>query len=100
VVLWPGSGRQHGPLKCWYLITTLHGATTQKTTNCIFTAIKISNLTSVWCISYSEWSETRRCFITISLQLCFIICHQTGPRKSGRTENEWNTLAPGQCWQC
>jgi hypothetical protein len=23
--------RQHGPLKCWYPTTTLHGITTQKT---------------------------------------------------------------------
>jgi hypothetical protein len=32
-------------------------------------------------ISYSEWAETRRCFITIALQFCFRICHQESPRK-------------------
>jgi hypothetical protein len=26
-------------------------------------------------ISYSEWPETRRCFIIIAFQLCFGICH-------------------------
>jgi len=30
---------------------------------------------NIWCISYWQWSETRRCFITIVSQLCFRICH-------------------------
>jgi hypothetical protein len=34
-------------------------------------------------LMHSQWSETRRCFITISFQLCFRICHQVGPRKQG-----------------
>jgi len=37
---------------------------------------------SVWCISYSEWSKTRRCFIAITFWLWFRICHQEDPRKS------------------
>jgi len=32
-------------------------------------------LTSTWCISYSIWSETRRCFITAAFKLCFRIYH-------------------------
>jgi len=36
----------------------------------------------VWCILYSEWFETSRCFITIAFQFCFRICHQEGPRRS------------------
>jgi hypothetical protein len=31
----------------------------------------------------NEWSETRKCFITVGFELCFRICHQEGPRKSG-----------------
>jgi hypothetical protein len=31
---------------------------------------------SVQQVSYSEWPETRRHFITIAFQLCFGICHQ------------------------
>jgi len=27
------------------------------------------------CNSYSEWSETRRCFIVIAFKLCFRIRH-------------------------
>jgi len=30
-------------------------------------------------ISYSEWSETRRCFIVIAFHLCFRIQHQESP---------------------
>jgi hypothetical protein len=41
---------------------------------------------SVSSTSYSEWSETRTCFITSAFQLCFRIWHQEGPRKSGRAE--------------
>jgi hypothetical protein len=33
------------------------------------------------------WSETRRFFIVLSYQLCFRICYQEGPRKSGRNGN-------------
>jgi hypothetical protein len=32
-------------------------------------------------VSYSEWSETRRCSIAIAFQFCFRICHQESPRK-------------------
>jgi hypothetical protein len=45
----------------------------------------------VWCISYLEWSETRRCFIAVAFQLCFRICHQKGPRMSERIGIECNT---------
>jgi len=38
----PCRWRPHGPLKCWYWTTTLHGITTQKTT-WIFAAAKASN---------------------------------------------------------
>jgi hypothetical protein len=33
---------------------------------------------NVWCISYSEWSETWRCLVTIPFRLCFRISHQEG----------------------
>jgi hypothetical protein len=39
--------------------------------------------------------KTRRCFITIAFQLCFEICHQEGPRETGRSETEWDTSAFG-----
>jgi hypothetical protein len=39
-------------------------------------------------ISCSEWSDTRRCFITISFQFCFSICHQESPTKSGSIATE------------
>jgi hypothetical protein len=32
------------PMKCWYLPTSPHGVTTQKTNTDIFTAVRISNL--------------------------------------------------------
>jgi len=50
----------------------------------------------VTCISYSEWSKTRICFVTIVFQFCFSICHQEGPRKS-RTAIEWNTSTHDLC---
>jgi hypothetical protein len=37
----------------------------------------------VWCISYSEWSETRRCFTVTASQVCFIICHQEELKLNG-----------------
>jgi hypothetical protein len=54
----------------------------------------------VWCISYSEWSETRRSFITITFELRFRICYQEGPRKLGKDGIKWNITAPCLCWQC
>jgi len=39
----------------------------------------------MWCISNSEWPETR-CFIVIAFQLCFGICHQEGTRKLESTK--------------
>jgi hypothetical protein len=47
--------------------------------------------------SYSERSETRRCFIAIAFQLCFRICHQGGQRKLGEIGIEWNISVPGLC---
>jgi len=41
--------------------------------------------------------KTRECFITIAFWLCLRICHQEGPRKSGRFGIEWNTSACGLC---
>jgi len=35
--------------------------------------------------SYSDWSETRRCFIGIAFELCFRICYQDSPSKQGET---------------
>jgi len=46
-----------------------------------------------------EWFEVRYS-IAIAFQLCFRICHQEGPRKSGRTGTEWNTPALGLCCRC
>jgi len=43
---WRWRRRQHGPLKCWYLTTTLHRVTTQKTSTWTFSAVKTSNLAS------------------------------------------------------
>jgi len=37
----------------------------------------------VWGISYSELSETGRCFIAIAFQLCSSICHQEGLKLNG-----------------
>lgn len=48
---------------------------------------------SILCISYSEWSVTRRCFTTIAVQLCFRICNFEDPRKSRDILLEWNTSA-------
>jgi len=53
-----------------------------------------STWVKIWRISYSEWSETRKFVIAIAFQLCFRICHQEGPRRSGRT----GTLI--LCWWC
>jgi hypothetical protein len=36
--------REASPPKCWYLTTTLHGVTTQKTSTLISTTVKTSNL--------------------------------------------------------
>jgi len=49
---------------------------------------------SVWCISYWEWSETRSALSSLLFQLCFIICHQEVPRKSGRIV-KWDTSPAG-----
>jgi hypothetical protein len=32
-----------------------------------------------------------------AFQLCFRMCHQEGPRKTGGTEIEWDTSASGLC---
>jgi len=53
---------------------------------------------SVWCISYSEWSETRRCFITIAFQFCFKLSYLEVPRNSGCTGIERITSC--LCWKC
>jgi hypothetical protein len=45
--------------------------------------VKFAKVKSVRCISYLEWSKTRKCFIAITIQLCFIICHQKGLELSG-----------------
>jgi len=54
----------------------------------------------VCCISYSEWSKTRRCFITITFQIWFRICHHESPRKSEMTGIKWNKSAPSLCRRC
>jgi hypothetical protein len=48
-----------------------------------------------WMHFQAERSETRRYFIAIAFKLCFRICHEVGPRKSGRIGIEWNTVALG-----
>lgn len=35
----------------------------------------------MWCVSYSLWPETRRCIVSTSFQLRFIIRHWEGRRK-------------------
>jgi hypothetical protein len=40
--------------------------------------------------------KKRRCFITTAFQLYFGICHQEGPRETGRTDTEWDTTS-GLC---
>jgi hypothetical protein len=42
------------------------------------TCSKICIVKYVRCISYSEWSETRRCSVPIVFQVWFKICHQEG----------------------
>jgi hypothetical protein len=58
--------------------------------------------TSVWRISYLEWSETRRCFIAVAFKFYFGISHQKGPSKLGKLNgihqllvhtNDFNILA-------
>jgi hypothetical protein len=44
---------------------------------------KVATSKILSCISYSEWSETRKCFITIAFQLCFGICYDKVPKKLG-----------------
>jgi len=46
-----------------------------KIQNKVCTGINLS------CISYSEWFETRICFITAAFQLFFRIYHHERPRK-------------------
>jgi len=41
----PWRWRQHGPLKHWYPAIAVHDITTEKTTTCIFIAMRTSNLT-------------------------------------------------------
>jgi len=41
------------------------------------TCSKICIVKYVRCISYSEWSETRRCSISIAVQFCLRICRLT-----------------------
>ena len=45
----------------------------------------------VWYVPSYRWSETRRCFVTIMLQLSFRICHEHS-RKPG-VSTKWDTLA-------
>lgn len=44
-------------------------------------------------IFYQGRSETRRCFIITTFQLCFILCYYEGPSKPGGIEIEWDTSA-------
>lgn len=46
---------------------------------------------SCTCISHSERSEKRRCFIATAFRLCFKICYQEGSNKRGGTEAECDT---------
>jgi hypothetical protein len=62
--------------------------------NIPYNDVRIVNL---WCISYSEWPETRRCLIPVSVQLYFRILHENGPRKAGGTEIERNTSSSDPC---
>jgi hypothetical protein len=43
----------------------------------------------------SELSDTRGWFFTIAFHLCFRLCHQEGPKKSGVIGIEWNISASG-----
>jgi len=47
--LQPWRWKQHLSSKHQHPTTTLHGATAQKTTNCIFTAVTTSNIASAVC---------------------------------------------------
>jgi hypothetical protein len=42
-------------------------------------------------VLYSDWSETRKCFIITAFQLCFRIFCQETPKKSGMIGTERNT---------
>jgi hypothetical protein len=88
------SGRTHHPDD--------GGATTQKIAifkSFIFCTYHLALLerskTFVSCISSSEWSETRSCFITVVLQICLQYAIRK-VKKSGRTGTEWVTSASGQ----
>jgi hypothetical protein len=52
---------------------------------------------SVFATKYFLCMNCDRCFITTAFQLCFRICHQEGPRKSGGTEIKWDTSAARLC---
>jgi hypothetical protein len=46
---------------------------------------------------HSEWSETRRCFITIAFKLTFRICHLEDPRKQRGLGIECDISDSGLC---
>ena len=57
------------------------------------TPIIESGQASVWYVPYYRWSETRRCFVTFTLQLPFRICHYEHSCKPGGVSTQWDTLA-------
>jgi hypothetical protein len=48
----PWRMRQQGLLKRWYLTTSVHGVKTQKTSSCVFIAVKTSNLVDSFYLTY------------------------------------------------
>jgi len=44
--------------------------------------------------------QNKSMFYVMALQFYLNICHQEGPRKSGRIGNERNMSLPAPCWQC
>lgn len=53
--------------------------------------------TSLWNVSYSEWSEKRTCFYH---HCCSTLLYNTSledPRKPAETKIEWDTSASGLC---
>jgi hypothetical protein len=53
--------RHHGPPKCWYLATLLHGVITQKSMIGIFIAMKIWSLNHIWLPSDQTAIGTDNC---------------------------------------
>jgi len=74
--------RQHGPLKCWYPTTTVHGITTHKNLTWIFTAMKTSYLITKTVSMTTTHQQSQL------LKLCiYQIQHE-----------QWETVPPNSIW--